>query len=45
MGMKLFIGSDLFDNRAERPVMVEIDLSFEIDGEAVEEPGTATTCS
>ncbi|HHO49732.1 MAG TPA: hypothetical protein ENK18_02405 [Deltaproteobacteria bacterium] len=38
MGMKFFIGSDLFDNRAQRPIMLEVDLSFELDGEPIEEP-------
>ncbi|MBX2797761.1 MAG: baseplate J/gp47 family protein [Myxococcales bacterium] len=41
MGMKLFVGSDLLDNRAKRPVLVELELSFEVDGEPVEEPADA----
>ncbi len=38
MGMKLFFGSDLFLNRAQRPVLVEIDVGFEVDGNPVAEP-------
>lgn len=38
LGMKFFIGSDLFENRAQRPVMLEIDVGFELEGEAIEEP-------
>ena len=38
LGMKFFIGSDLFENRAQKPVMVEIEVGFDIDGDDIEEP-------
>jgi hypothetical protein len=38
VGMKFFIGSDLFENRAGTAVMVEIEFGFELDGFMVEEP-------
>ena len=38
VGMKLFIGADVFENRSQRPVMVELEVGFEIDGELVQEP-------
>ncbi len=38
MGMKFFIGSDLFENRAEKTVVMELEFSFELDGFVVEEP-------
>ncbi len=38
LGMKFFIGSDLFENRAQKPVMIELEVSFDIDGEDIEEP-------
>ncbi|TVQ94136.1 MAG: hypothetical protein EA397_03230 [Deltaproteobacteria bacterium] len=38
MGMKFFIGSDLFENRAGTPVVLEIEFAFELDGFVVEEP-------
>jgi len=41
LGMKFFVGSDLFDNRAARPVMVEIEVGFELDSELIEEPKEA----
>ncbi|MCA9489484.1 MAG: baseplate J/gp47 family protein [Myxococcales bacterium] len=41
VGMKFFFGSDVFENRAQRPVMLEIEVAFEIDGEAVAEPKDA----
>ncbi|MEQ1565754.1 MAG: baseplate J/gp47 family protein [Myxococcota bacterium] len=37
-GMKFFIGADVFDNRAQRPVMVEIEVGFEVDGDLIEDP-------
>jgi hypothetical protein len=37
MGMKFFIGSDLFENRAQKPVLVEIDVGFELDSQPIEE--------
>lgn len=39
VGMKFFVGADVFENRSQRPVMVEIEVGFEIDGELVSEPG------
>ncbi|MEQ1502468.1 MAG: baseplate J/gp47 family protein [Myxococcota bacterium] len=41
VGMKLFVGADVLDNRAQRPVMVEIEVGFEFDGELTEEPKDA----
>ena len=38
LGMKFFIGSDLFNNRAQRPVMLELEVGFELDSELIEEP-------
>jgi hypothetical protein len=38
LGMKFFVGSDLFENRAERPVLVEIEIDWQLDGESIEEP-------
>ena len=38
LGMKFFIGSDLFENRAQKPVMIELEVGFELDAEAFEEP-------
>lgn len=38
LGMKFFVGSDLFDNRAQRPVMLEMEVAFEMDGDAIPEP-------
>jgi hypothetical protein len=38
LGMKFFIGSDLFENRAQRPVMVEIEIGFEMESELIVEP-------
>ena len=38
LGMKFFIGSDLFENRAQKPVMLELEVGFELDSEAIEEP-------
>ena len=37
LGMKFFIGSDLFENRALKPVMLEMEIDFEREGEYVEE--------
>ena len=41
LGMKFFVGSDLFENRAQRPVMVEIEVGFEMNSELIEEPKDA----
>ncbi len=38
IGQKFFVGSDLFDNRRKAPVLVEIELAFELDGTPIEEP-------
>lgn len=38
IGRKWFIGSDLFENRRQAPVLVEIEIGFEMNGEAVPEP-------
>ena len=38
IGRKWYLGSDLFENRAQKPVLVELELSFEANGEPVEEP-------
>jgi hypothetical protein len=41
LGMKFFIGSDVLENRSQRPVMLELELGFEMDGNPVEEPTDA----
>jgi len=38
LGMKFFIGSDIFENRAMKPILVELEVSFEWEGELIEEP-------
>lgn len=38
LGMKFFIGSDLFENRAQKPVILEVEVGFERESEPVEEP-------
>ncbi len=38
LGMKFFVGSDIFENRAQKKVMVEIEVGFEWEGEPIEEP-------
>lgn len=38
LGRKWYIGSDLFENRRQAQVLVEIELAFEMNGEPVEEP-------
>lgn len=38
LGLKLFIGSDLLENRRQSPVLVEIEIGFEMNGELIEEP-------
>lgn len=38
LGYKFFIGSDLFENRAQRPVLVEIEVGFELDSTLIAEP-------
>lgn len=41
VGMKFFVGADVLENRSQRPVMVEVEIGFELDGELVEEPKDA----
>jgi hypothetical protein len=43
LGMQFFIGSDVLENRAQRPVMLELDIGFEMDGRPVDEPKDAYT--
>lgn len=38
IGRKWYIGSDLFENRRQAPVVVEIDVGFEMNGTAIPEP-------
>jgi hypothetical protein len=35
---KFYVGSDLFDNRPQLPVLVELEVAFEVNGEPVVEP-------
>lgn len=38
IGRKFYIGSDLFENRRQAPVLVEMEIAFEMNGEPMEEP-------
>jgi hypothetical protein len=38
LGRKWYIGSDLFENRRRAPVVVEIDVAFEMNGAPIPEP-------
>ncbi len=38
IGRKLYIGSDLFENRRRAPVLMELEIGFEMNGELIEEP-------
>ncbi len=38
LGRKWYIGSDLFENRRKAPVVVEIDIAFEMNGAPIPEP-------
>ena len=38
IGRRFFIGSDLFENRRQASVLVELEVGFEMNGELVEEP-------
>jgi 3'-phosphoadenosine 5'-phosphosulfate (PAPS) 3'-phosphatase len=38
IGRKFFIGSDLFENRRQSPVLMELEVGFEMNGEPIEEP-------
>ena len=37
-GPKWYVGSDLFDNRSQKPVLIELEVDFDLDGESVAEP-------
>ncbi len=41
LGMKFFVGSDVLENRAQRPVLLEIEVGFEYDGNFIEDPKDA----
>ncbi len=38
IGRKFYIGSDLFENRPQAPVLLELEVGFEMNGEFIEEP-------
>jgi len=38
IGRRFYVGSDLFENRRQAPVLVEIEIGFEMNGELIEEP-------
>ena len=38
IGRKLYIGSDLFDNRPKAAILMELEIAFEMNGELIEEP-------
>ncbi len=38
IGRKFYIGSDLFENRKQAPVLVELEVGFEMNGELIAEP-------
>ena len=38
IGRKFFIGSDLFQNRKQSPILMELEIGFELNGELIEEP-------
>lgn len=38
IGRKWYVGSDLFENRRQLEVLVEVELAFEVNGEPVAEP-------
>ena len=38
LGRKWYIGSDLFENRRQSPVLVEVEVDFEMNGESILEP-------
>ncbi|NOY26093.1 MAG: hypothetical protein GXP62_09495, partial [Oligoflexia bacterium] len=38
IGRRFYVGSDLFENRRQAPVLVEIEVGFEMNGELIEEP-------
>ena len=38
IGRKWFIGSDLFDNRRKAPILLEMEIGFEMNGDLIPEP-------
>lgn len=38
IGRRFYIGSDLFENRRKAPVLLELEVGFEMNGELIEEP-------
>ncbi|MEL6344077.1 MAG: hypothetical protein AAFV53_13240, partial [Myxococcota bacterium] len=38
IGRKFYVGSDLFENRRKTPVLLEVEVAFEMNGEPIEEP-------
>lgn len=38
IGRKLFIGSDVFENRNGSPVVIELEIGFEMNGDLIAEP-------
>ncbi len=38
IGRKWYIGSDLFENRRQAPVVLELDVSFDMNGVSIAEP-------
>ena len=38
LGMKFFVGTDLFENRAQKPVLLEMEIGFEMEGKPIPEP-------
>lgn len=40
LGTRFFVGSDLLGNRARAPVMIELEVGFEVEGEPVPEPSS-----
>ncbi len=38
IGRRFYVGSDLFENRRQAPVLLEIEVGFEMNGELLEEP-------
>lgn len=38
IGRKWYIGSDLFENRRKAPILLEMEIGFEMNGELIEEP-------
>ena len=38
LGRKWYIGSDLFENRRKAPILLEMEIGFEMNGELIEEP-------